>query len=31
VRSIREVPVLPFNIFRHGTVTPAELRALSAV
>ena len=31
VQSIREVPALPFNIFRHGTVTPSELRALAEV
>ena len=31
VKSIRDVSVLPFNIFRHGTVTSAELRALSTV
>jgi hypothetical protein len=31
VQSVREVPRLPFNIFRHGTVTTAELEALSAV
>jgi hypothetical protein len=27
--SVREVPVVSFNIFRHGTVTDAELTALS--
>ncbi len=31
VQSVREVPRLRFNIFRHGTVTDAELKALSAV
>jgi hypothetical protein len=31
VQSIRDVPGLRFNIFRHGTVTTAELAALSAV
>jgi hypothetical protein len=29
VASVREVPAVSFNIFRHGTVTDAELRALS--
>ncbi len=31
VQSVREVPGLRFNIYRHGTVTTAELDALSAV
>jgi hypothetical protein len=31
VKSVRDVPRLRFNIFRHGTVTTAELDALSAV
>lgn len=31
VQSVREVPGLRFNVFRHGTVTTAELAALSAV
>jgi hypothetical protein len=31
VQSVRDVPRLRFNIFRHGTVTKAELEALSAV
>jgi hypothetical protein len=31
VLSVREVPRLRFNIFRHGTVRDAELEALSAV
>ncbi len=31
VQSVREVPRLRFNIYRHGTVTTAELVALSAV
>ena len=31
VESVREVPRLRFNVFRHGTVTTAELVALSAV
>jgi hypothetical protein len=30
-QSVREVTRLPFNVYRHGTVTDAELRALSAV
>ena len=29
IASIQEVPGLRFNIFRHGTVTDAELKALS--
>ena len=29
VQSVRDVPGLTFNIFRHGTVTGAELKALS--
>jgi hypothetical protein len=29
VESVKEVRRLPFNIFRHGTVTAAELAALS--
>jgi hypothetical protein len=31
VQSVREVPGLRFNVYRHGTVTTAELAALSAV
>jgi hypothetical protein len=31
VASVREVPELTFNVFRHGTVTNAELDALGAV
>jgi len=31
VQSVRDVPGLRFNVFRHGTVTAAELAALSAV
>jgi hypothetical protein len=31
VGSVQEVPRLRFNIFRHGTVTAAELKALSSV
>jgi hypothetical protein len=31
VKSVREVPRLRFNVFRHGTVTAAELQALSRV
>jgi hypothetical protein len=31
IESVRDVPGLGFNIFRHGTVTTAELEALSAV
>jgi hypothetical protein len=31
VQSVREVPGLRFNVFRHGTVTNAELDALSRV
>jgi hypothetical protein len=31
VASIREVPRVSFNIFRHGTVTDAELTALADV
>jgi hypothetical protein len=31
VQSVQEVPRLRFNIFRHGTVTTAELRALAAL
>jgi hypothetical protein len=30
-QSVREVPDLPFNVFRHGEVTDAELTALSTV
>jgi hypothetical protein len=30
-QSVKEVPNLTFNIFRHGTVTKAELEALSAI
>jgi hypothetical protein len=29
VQSVRDVPGLRFNVFRHGTVTDAELEALS--
>jgi hypothetical protein len=29
--SVRGVPALRFNIYRHGTVTDAELTALSSV
>jgi hypothetical protein len=31
VQSVREVPRLRFNIYRHGTVTTAEFEALSSV
>jgi len=31
VQSVRDVPDLHFNIYRHGTVTNAELRALSEI
>jgi hypothetical protein len=31
VQSVRDVPGLRFNVFHHGTVTTAELAALSAV
>lgn len=31
VKSVREVPGLRFNVYRHGTVSNAELKALSAV
>lgn len=31
VQSVRDVPGLRFNVFRHGTVTRAELEALSAI
>jgi len=31
VASVREVPGLTFNVFRHGTVTNAELEALERV
>lgn len=31
VQSVRDVPGPRFNVFRHGTVTTAELAALSAV
>jgi hypothetical protein len=31
VQSVRDVPGLRFNVFRHGTVTDAELAALSAL
>jgi hypothetical protein len=30
-QSVKDVPSLTFNIFRHGTVTKAELEALSAI
>jgi hypothetical protein len=29
VESVKEVPGLRFNVFRHGTVTSAELKALA--
>jgi hypothetical protein len=31
VASVRDVPSLSFNIFRHGTVTDAELTALAKI
>ena len=31
VQSVQQVPRLRFNVYRHGTVTTAELAALSAV
>jgi hypothetical protein len=31
VESVREVPSLLFNIYRHGTVTDAELTALGTI
>lgn len=31
LQSVRDVPQLSFNVFRHGTVTDAELQALSGV
>jgi hypothetical protein len=31
VESVREVPGLRFNVFRHGTATRAELNALSEI
>jgi hypothetical protein len=31
VQSVREVPRLRFNVYRHGTVTDAELKALSGL
>jgi hypothetical protein len=31
VQSVRDVPGLSFNIYRHGTVTRGELEALSAL
>jgi hypothetical protein len=31
VASVREVPELRFNVYRHGTVTDAEMAALAAV
>jgi hypothetical protein len=31
VQSVRDVPALRFNIYRHGTVTVAELEALSEI
>ena len=31
VQSVRDVPGLRFNVFRHGTVTTAELAALAAL
>jgi hypothetical protein len=30
-QSVKDVPNLTFNVFRHGTVTKAELKALSAI
>ena len=31
VQSVREVSSLRFNVYRHGTVTDAELTALAAI
>ena len=31
VQSVKDVPGLRFNVYRHGTVTAAELEALSAI
>jgi hypothetical protein len=31
VASVREVPSLRFNVYRHGTATDAELTALAAI
>ena len=31
VQSVRDVPQLRFNVFRHGTVSNAELEALAAI
>jgi hypothetical protein len=31
VASVRAVPTLPFNVYRHGTVTDSELTALAAI
>lgn len=31
VQSVREVRGVPFNVYRHGTVTTGELHALSAI
>jgi hypothetical protein len=31
VQSVKDVPGLPFNIFRHGTATGGELKALSTL
>ena len=31
VQSVREVPSLRFNVYRHGTVTDTELTALGAI
>ena len=31
VQSVRDVPALPFNVFRHGSATAAELTALGAL
>jgi hypothetical protein len=31
VESVRDVPSLSFNVYRHGTVTDAELTALSTI
>jgi hypothetical protein len=31
LQSVRDVPGLPFNVYRHGTVTNAELEGLAAL
>jgi hypothetical protein len=31
LQSVRDVPRLPFNVYRHGTVTTAELEALAGL